>query len=64
MLKKWWNLIVMGIMMFALAACGSTTATKQSGKPSNYPTKPIVVVAPSGAGVGISSLLNIYKKDV
>ncbi|QSB47939.1 hypothetical protein [Parageobacillus toebii] len=61
MLKKWWSLIVMGIMMFVLAACGSTATTNQSSKPSNYPTKPIVFVAPSGAGGGISSLLNIYK---
>ncbi|NNU93495.1 tripartite tricarboxylate transporter substrate binding protein [Geobacillus sp. NFOSA3] len=52
MLKKWWSLIVMGIMMFVLAACGSTATTNQSSKPSNYPTKPIVFVAPSGAGGG------------
>ncbi|EZP77319.1 hypothetical protein H839_06769 [Parageobacillus genomosp. 1] len=52
MVKKWWSLIVMGIMMLVLAACGSTTTTKQSSKPSNYPTKPIVFVAPSGAGGG------------
>jgi putative tricarboxylic transport membrane protein len=52
MVKKWWNLIVMGIMMLALAACGSNATTKQSSKPSSYPTKPIVFVAPSGAGGG------------
>jgi putative tricarboxylic transport membrane protein len=52
MTKKWWSLIVIGIMMFALAACGSTATTKPSSKRSNYPTKPIVFVAPSGAGGG------------
>jgi putative tricarboxylic transport membrane protein len=52
MTKKWWSLIVIGIMMFALAACGSTATTKPSSKQSNYPTKPIVFVAPSGTGGG------------
>ncbi|WP_445659456.1 Bug family tripartite tricarboxylate transporter substrate binding protein [Aeribacillus sp. FSL K6-1121] len=35
-----------------LAACGSTAATKSSNKQENYPTKPIMFVAPSGAGGG------------
>ncbi|WP_412675440.1 Bug family tripartite tricarboxylate transporter substrate binding protein [Aeribacillus composti] len=35
-----------------LAACGSTATTKSSNKQENYPTKPIMFVAPSGAGGG------------
>ncbi|WP_286170463.1 MULTISPECIES: hypothetical protein [unclassified Geobacillus] len=60
-MKKWWSLLIMGIIVLALAACRSNVTTKPSGKTSNYPTKPIAFVAPSGAGGGISSLLNIYK---
>ncbi|WP_412674464.1 tripartite tricarboxylate transporter substrate binding protein [Aeribacillus composti] len=35
-----------------LAACGSTATTKSSNKQENYPAKPIMFVAPSGAGGG------------
>ncbi|MED1440425.1 tripartite tricarboxylate transporter substrate binding protein [Aeribacillus composti] len=35
-----------------LVACGSTATTKSSNKQENYPTKPIMFVAPSGAGGG------------
>ena len=50
-MKKWWFFLVMGIVAVMLAACGST-ATKSSNKQENYPTKPIMFVAPSGAGGG------------
>jgi putative tricarboxylic transport membrane protein len=52
--KRGWNLALMaGIMAFGLTACGG--GASQSSKPaddSSYPEKPIVVVAPSGAGGG------------
>ncbi|MEK3645178.1 tripartite tricarboxylate transporter substrate binding protein [Aeribacillus sp. FSL K6-1121] len=51
-MKKWWFFLVMGIVAVMLAACGSTAATKSSNKQENYPTKPIMFVAPSGAGGG------------
>ncbi|WP_233414439.1 tripartite tricarboxylate transporter substrate binding protein [Thermaerobacillus caldiproteolyticus] len=38
--------------MFMLSACESSNVTKESNQHSNYPTKPIVFVAPSGAGGG------------
>ncbi|QPA33113.1 tripartite tricarboxylate transporter substrate binding protein [Anoxybacillus caldiproteolyticus] len=46
------SFIVMGVAMFMLSACGSSNVTKESNQHSNYPTKPIVFVAPSGAGGG------------
>lgn len=51
-MKKWWLFLVMGIVAVMLAACGSTAATKSSNKQENYPTKPVMFVAPSGAGGG------------
>jgi len=51
-MKKWWFFLVMGIVAVMLAACGSTATTKSSNKQKNYPTKPIMFVAPSGAGGG------------
>ncbi|RZI51046.1 tripartite tricarboxylate transporter substrate binding protein [Aeribacillus pallidus] len=51
-MKKWWLFLVMGIVAVMLAACGSTATTKSSNKQENYPTKPIMFVAPSGAGGG------------
>ncbi len=51
-MKKWWFFLVMGIVAVMLAACGSTATTKSSNKQENYPTKPIMFVAPSGAGGG------------
>lgn len=51
-MKKWGSLLMMGVIVLALTACGSNASTKPSSKQSNYPTKPIVFVAPSGAGGG------------
>lgn len=51
-MKKWWFFLVMGIVAVMLVACGSTATTKSSNKQENYPTKPIMFVAPSGAGGG------------
>jgi len=51
-MKKWWFFLVMGIVAVMLAACGSTATTKSSNKQENYPAKPIMFVAPSGAGGG------------
>mgnify|MGYP001770244271 FL=1 len=51
-MKKWWFFLVMGIVAVMIAACGSTATTKSSNKQENYPTKPIMFVAPSGAGGG------------
>lgn len=52
--KKRWALTMMaGVMAFGLAACGGgATESSKSAKSSSYPEKPIVVVAPSGAGGG------------
>ncbi|CAM4228386.1 hypothetical protein B4109_3211 [Geobacillus stearothermophilus] len=56
---KWWGLLAAGMMTLALAACGGneSAGSKSSGSnsgssASNYPTKPITIVAPSGAGGG------------
>ncbi|MED5014896.1 hypothetical protein P9859_11540, partial [Geobacillus stearothermophilus] len=56
---KWWGLLAAGMMTLALAACGGneSAGAKSSGSnsgssASNYPTKPITIVAPSGAGGG------------
>jgi putative tricarboxylic transport membrane protein len=50
--KKWLQLFMAGIFSLGLTACGSSEANKASTSKSNYPEKPIVVVAPSGAGGG------------
>jgi putative tricarboxylic transport membrane protein len=50
--KKWLKVIMMGVIVLGLSACGSKGVTKDSSQRSNYPTKPIVFVAPSGAGGG------------
>ncbi|MBB5323165.1 putative tricarboxylic transport membrane protein [Anoxybacillus tepidamans] len=59
MVRKWVNWLVIGLVVLVISACGSSsatkgtnTATKASEKQSDYPTKPIVIVAPSGAGGG------------
>ncbi|MBO1514556.1 tripartite tricarboxylate transporter substrate binding protein [Metabacillus bambusae] len=45
--------IVVGLLTFMLAACGGKQeATGGDGNASDYPKKPITVVAPSGAGGG------------
>ncbi|GGJ71177.1 putative tricarboxylic transport membrane protein [Anoxybacillus voinovskiensis] len=59
MVRKWVSWLVIGLVVLILSACGSSsttkeanTTTKTSEKRSDYPTKPIVFVAPSGAGGG------------
>lgn len=48
-MKKIGALLLTGALALSLAGCGGT---KEAGKTSNYPEKPIVIVAPSGAGGG------------
>ncbi|KHF26944.1 Tripartite tricarboxylate transporter family receptor [Anoxybacillus sp. BCO1] len=58
MVRKWVSWLVIGMVVLVLSACGNSatketnTATNTSKKQSDYPTKPIVFVAPSGAGGG------------
>ncbi|MFD0677693.1 MULTISPECIES: Bug family tripartite tricarboxylate transporter substrate binding protein [unclassified Paenibacillus] len=54
---KGFQVLLAGVLTLSLAACGSTgaggavsTGAKKESTASNYPTKPIVFVAPSGAG--------------
>ncbi|MGM0873451.1 MAG: Bug family tripartite tricarboxylate transporter substrate binding protein [Bacillota bacterium] len=52
-MKKRLMLILVGLLTFMLAACGGKEeATVDNGSASDYPEKPITVVAPSGAGGG------------
>ncbi|TCP52167.1 putative tricarboxylic transport membrane protein [Tumebacillus sp. BK434] len=50
MKKKWALAVLTGVMALTLTACGGSSGT--NGTASNYPEKPIVIVAPSGAGGG------------
>ena len=53
MVRKRFSCVIAGFVVFLLTACGGNTVTKESvGKPSNYPKKPIVFAAPSGAEGG------------
>lgn len=54
-----WKMVLAGVMAVSLTACGSGASTPQASEgdasapaASKYPEKPIVVVAPSGAGGG------------
>lgn len=54
-----WKMVLAGVMAVSLTACGSGSSTPQAGQggaqapaASKYPEKPLVVVAPSGAGGG------------
>ena len=52
-MKKRIALLLVGIVTLMLAACGGNEeAAKKSGGDSDYPKKPITIVAPSGAGGG------------
>jgi putative tricarboxylic transport membrane protein len=48
--SKWAVAILTGALALSLTACSSSTSTTSSK--SNYPEKPITMVAPSGAGGG------------
>lgn len=50
MKKKWALAVLTGVMALTMTACGGNSAT--NGSAANYPEKPIVMVAPSGAGGG------------
>lgn len=54
-----WKMVLAGVMAVSLTACGSGSGTPQASEggsktpaASKYPEKPIIVVAPSGAGGG------------
>lgn len=49
--NKWALTLLSGVMALSLAACSSGADTQNQAK-NNYPEKPIVMVAPSGAGGG------------
>lgn len=49
--KKWKNWLVAGVILSSLTACSSGGSGSNAGE-SDYPKKPITVVAPSGAGGG------------
>jgi putative tricarboxylic transport membrane protein len=48
---KWKNWLVAGVILSSLTACSSGGSGSNAGE-SDYPKKPITVVAPSGAGGG------------
>ncbi|MCZ2840187.1 tripartite tricarboxylate transporter substrate binding protein [Modestobacter sp. VKM Ac-2985] len=64
--KKWNVILLSGLMAVVLAGCGaaksnsSDTASAKGEKP--YPDKPIVVVAPSGAGGGWDRTARTFTK--
>lgn len=49
--KKWKNWLVAGVILSSLTACSTGGSGSNAGE-SDYPKKPITVVAPSGAGGG------------
>lgn len=49
--KKWKNWLVAGVILSSLTACSTGGSSSNAGE-SDYPKKPITVVAPSGAGGG------------
>lgn len=52
-MKKRFMLILVGLLTFMLAACGGKQeVASENGSASDYPEKPITIVAPSGAGGG------------
>ncbi|WP_284645846.1 tripartite tricarboxylate transporter substrate binding protein [Paenibacillus silviterrae] len=63
--KQWVTAFAAGAVALSLAACGATTAPADTAKngsqgnaaptaaKSNYPVKPITIMAPSGAGGGL-----------
>ncbi len=52
-MKKTMLVVLVGLLSFMLAACGGDKEKANSSESSsNYPEKPITVVAPSGAGGG------------
>jgi putative tricarboxylic transport membrane protein len=53
-MKKILSMILLGLLVFSLAACGGeqTAGKDDNASKSNYPDKPLTVVAPSGAGGG------------
>ncbi len=57
--RRSWKMVLAGVMAVSLTACGSGSGTPQASEggsktpaASKYPEKPIIVVAPSGAGGG------------
>ncbi|MBL0386452.1 tripartite tricarboxylate transporter substrate binding protein [Tumebacillus sp. ITR2] len=51
--QKWAVALLTGVMALSLTACADKTSSNGGdSKASNYPEKPIVMVAPSGAGGG------------
>lgn len=51
-LKKVSSVLLTGALALSLAACGGEKSSSGSDGASNYPDKPISIVAPSGAGGG------------
>jgi putative tricarboxylic transport membrane protein len=62
-MKKWASALLAGFIAFSLTACagggsqgttakGTDTSSAKSENASHYPEKPIIIVAPSGAGGG------------
>lgn len=45
-MKKYWGILLASLMVLVLAACGNTATGEEKG----YPTKPIEIVVPAGAG--------------
>jgi putative tricarboxylic transport membrane protein len=50
-LKNWKSWLMAGVLMSTVTACSTSGSGDNTGE-SNYPKKPITVVAPSGAGGG------------
>lgn len=45
-MKKYWGILLVSLLLFVLAACSD----KATGEEKVYPTKPIEIVVPAGAG--------------
>lgn len=50
--QKWAVALLSGVMALTLTACSNQANSGETGAKSSYPEKPIIMVAPSGAGGG------------
>ncbi|MFD2215528.1 Bug family tripartite tricarboxylate transporter substrate binding protein [Metabacillus endolithicus] len=68
-MKKLLSIVLLGLLMVILGACSGESASsngsedkEQTTNHSNYPEKPITIVAPSGAGGGLDTTSRALAK--
>lgn len=65
--KRMTTILLSGVLTLGLTACGGAakdTAATKSGQASNYPEKPITIIAPSGAGGGLDTTARVLAKTL